>query len=72
MIKQQIARTEYQGGCNCSFASSIYYLQIMNSEKLLKNIYFHYLDSSVNLIAESFIPDWVFAVSDGSGANFLS
>lgn len=44
----------------------------MNSEKLLKNIYFHYLDSSVNLIAESFIPDWVFAVSDGSGANFLS
>lgn len=34
-------------------------------------MYFHYLDTAVDLIAESFIPDRVFAVPDGPGPYLL-
>jgi len=41
-------------------------------QQMVKTIYYNYLDSAVDLIAESFIPDRVFAIPDGSGPNLLA
>lgn len=38
---------------------------------MVKRIDVSYLDTAVNLVAESFVPNGVFAVPDGPGPNLL-
>lgn len=41
-------------------------------QQMVKTIDVRYLDTAVDLVAESFIPNGVFAVPDGPGPNLLS
>lgn len=41
------------------------------SHQMVKRIDVSYLDTAVNLVAESFVPNGVFAVPDGPGPNLL-